>query len=400
MTDHVRAAAAAPGSSLFSTFVPLLPFMAAVFVGFFAIGMALPVVPRHVHDTLGQGTVVVGFVMGIQYLSSIFGRMWSGEMSDARGPRIATLSGLLAVAAIGACYLASAPLVERAPQVSLALVVAARLFNGIAESFIITSTMAWGLARVGPAHAGKVFVWIGMALFAGFAAGAPTGMALYGQFGFGGVALAVLVVALAGLAGTSFIAGVTPSSLPRVPFRQVLGAVKLAGLGLTLASIGYAMITTFAVLLFAQRGWDGGALAVSCMGLGFIVGRLFFGHLPDQANGTRVTVAFLGAEALGLFLIWLAPVPALVWLGAVLTGAGYGLSFQGFGVAAVRRTPPQSRGSAMGAYVLFQDIAMGLGAPLGGVLARFAGLDAVYLAAGIGAVGAGAVAMVLGRKAA
>src|SRR3954471_14970882 len=100
MSLPVRPAAAA-GASLWSAFLPLLPFMLTVFVGFFAMGMALPVVPRHVHDTLGQGTVTVGFVMGAQYVASLFGRMWAGGMTDRRGPKRAALAGLAAACGVG-----------------------------------------------------------------------------------------------------------------------------------------------------------------------------------------------------------------------------------------------------------------------------------------------------------
>lgn len=392
MRPEARPLAADTGGSLWSAFLPLLPFMLAVFAGFVAMGMALPVVPRHVHDTLGQGTVMVGFVMGSQYLSSLFGRMWAGGAVDGRGPKRAALAGLLAACAIGALYFASVPFTGTSPRLALALVIAARLLTGIAESFLITSTMAWGLARVGPAHAGKVFGWMGVALFGGLAAGAPLGTWIYAQSGFAGVAVAVLVAGALALAGTGLIAGVAPSGLPRLPFTRVLAAVKLPGLGLTLCSAGYAMIIAFAVLLFAERDWGGGALALSCMGGGFVVGRLVFGHLPDQVGGARVALFCVLAEAVGLLLIWAAPHPWVAWIGAALGGGGYGLGFQGFGLEAVRRTPPQSRGAAMGAYVMFQDVSMGLAPPLGGVLARAVGLDAVYLAAAVAAIGSGLVA--------
>jgi MFS family permease len=371
--------------------------MATVFAGFFALGMALPVLPRHVHDALGQGTVIVGVVMGSQYLSAVFGRMFAGGTVDGRGPKLAALSGLAFACVVGVCYLASTRFAD-APQLALLLVVAGRLLSGCAEAFVITSTMAWGLARVGPAHAGKVFGWMGVALFGGFAAGAPTGMFLYGELGFAGVALAVLLVALVGWCGTRLIPAVAPSTLPRLPFYQVLGTVKLPGLGLSLCSLGYAMIAAFAVLLFAQRGWGGGALAVTFMGGGFIAGRLLFGQMPDRVGGARVAMFCVLGEALGLALIWAAPHAALAWAGAALAGGGYGLGFQGFGVEAVRRAPVQSRGSAMGAYVIFQDLSMGLGPPLGGALAQVAGLDAVYFAAAVGALGSAAVAAVLVRK--
>ena len=113
MNSDVRPAAAVPGNSLWAAFVPLLPYMLTVFVGFIAMGMALPVVPRHVHDTLGQGTVMVGFVMGCQYLSSLFGRMWAGGITDERGPKIAALIGLLAACGVGTLYLLSVPFVDR-----------------------------------------------------------------------------------------------------------------------------------------------------------------------------------------------------------------------------------------------------------------------------------------------
>ena len=393
-----RPAAAAPVPSLWTAFLPLLPFMLAVFVGFVALGMALPVVPRHVHDTLGQGTVMVGFVMGSQYLSSVFGRMWAGGTVDARGPKLATLIGLCAACVVGTLYLASVPLIASSPRLSLALVFAGRLATGITESFVITSTMAWGLARVGPAHAGKVFGWMGVALFGGLAAGAPVGTWIHAHFGFGGVAVAVLAAGIVGVVGASFMQGVQPSGLPRLPFTRVLDSVKRPGLGLTLCSSGYAMITAFAVLLFAQRQWEGGSLAVTFMGLGFIAGRLLFGHLPDAIGGARVALYCVLAESVGLALIWGAPHPALAWVGAALGGGGYGLGFQGFGLEAVQRTPPQSRGSAMGAYVIFQDVAMGLAPPLGGVLARGAGLDAVYLAAALAALGSAGIATTMVRK--
>ncbi|MBE7367540.1 MFS transporter [Ramlibacter sp. HM2] len=371
--------------------------MVIVFAGLTATGMALPVVPRHVHDTLGQGTVMVGFVMGVQYLSSVFARMWAGGTADTRGPRLAVLCGFGASCGVGLLYLASVHATD-SQRGALGLVLAARMLTGVAESFIVTGSMAWASARLGPAHTGKVIGWIGMAVFAGLGASAPLGTAIYAALGFGGVAVAVLATALAGLAFASFVAGVTPSPLPKLSPLRVLGVVKLPGFGLTLCSLGFAMITAFAVLLFAQRGWGGGALAVTSMGVGFIIGRLLFGHLPDRVGGARVSFACVLVEAVGLAMIWLAPHPALAWAGAALVGGGYGLAFQGLGVEAVRRAPPQSRGSAMGAYIVFQDVAMGLAPPLGGLLAAGAGLEAVYLAAALGAVGSAAVAWTLMRR--
>ena len=381
-------------SSLFAAFQPLLPLMLVVFIGFLPMGMALPVLPRHVHETMGQGTVMVGVVMGSQYASSFFARLFAGEVADVRGVRLCVLAGLLVACCIGGVYLASAEVLDR-PALAVGLVIAGRLLTGIAEAFIITGTMAWGIVRIGAEHAGKVFGWMGVALFGAFGVGAPIGVAVHARFGFAGVGVAAMLVPLAALVGTLFISDVPRVTLPRLPFYRVFGVVKLPGAGLTLCAGGYAMTTTFAVLLFAQQGWGSGALAISGLSAGFIAGRLLFGHLPDKVGGALVALVSVLVEAMGALIIWGAPNAVFACVGAALTGGGYGLGFQSFGVEAVHRAPPQSRGSAMGAYVAFQDISMGLAAPLGGVLAAHAGLGSVYLAAAFAALAAAGVAVLL-----
>jgi len=82
-------------------------------------------------------------------------------------------------------------------------------------------------------------------------------------------------------------------------------------------------------------------------------------------------------------LIWGADTAALAYLGAALTGFGYSLAFPGFGVEAVRRAPPQSRGVAMGAYVAFLDIALGITGPALGAVAGAWNMGAVYLAGAV-----------------
>jgi MFS family permease len=92
-------------------------------------------------------------------------------------------------------------------------------------------------------------------------------------------------------------------------------------------------------------------------------------------------------------LIWLAPLSALALSGAALTGFGYSLVYPGFGVEAVRRAPPQSRGLAMGAYTAFLDLTLGLAIPALGLLASLAGLGMVFLASMLLVLSAAFIAM-------
>jgi predicted MFS family arabinose efflux permease len=143
--------------------------------------------------------------------------------------------------------------------------------------------------------------------------------------------------------------------------------------------------------------WGNASLAFTAFGLAFIGARLLFGHLPDKIGGARVALVCVVIEAVGLLFIWSADTAILAYLGAALTGFGYSLAFPGFGVEAVRRAPPQARGLAMGAYVAFLDISLGITSPLAGVLASGWGIEAVYLAGAIAVALSFGVALMLLR---
>jgi len=63
----------------------LLPIMAVVFIGYLVIGLAMPVLPLHVHHRLGLDTFVVGLVAGSQFAATLISRVWAGHQADTRG---------------------------------------------------------------------------------------------------------------------------------------------------------------------------------------------------------------------------------------------------------------------------------------------------------------------------
>src|SRR5947207_13675376 len=82
----------------------LLPVMGAVFVAFIVIGLAIPVLPLHVHQGLGLGTFLVGLVVGSQFAAAIVSRVWAGRDADIRGAKHAVIAGLFIAAAAGLLY--------------------------------------------------------------------------------------------------------------------------------------------------------------------------------------------------------------------------------------------------------------------------------------------------------
>ena len=78
----------------------------------------------------------------------------------------------------------------------MAVLLLGRGLLGAAESFIITGAVSWGLALVDPRDTGKVIAWVGTAMFAAMALGAPAGGALYARYGFAAIALATTLAPL------------------------------------------------------------------------------------------------------------------------------------------------------------------------------------------------------------
>lgn len=356
----------------------LAPITLAVFVAFLTIGLQLPVLPLHLKDALGMNATVVGVVVGAQFAAALLSRAWAGNYADLRGAKRAVMAGFITAALSGLVYLVSLAVLGR-PDWSVAVLLLGRVVLALGESLMVTGAMSWGIGLVGPQHGGKVMAWLGIALYAAFGAGAPLGVAISQAYGFAGISLASVGLPLAALLLIAPLRAIAPSAHRRTPFYQVLGAVWRPGLGLAFSSVGFGVITAFIALLFAARAWGNAALAFSAFGAAFILARLLFAHLPDKLGGARVALVCVLIEAAGQLLIWQAGAAHWAYLGAALTGFGYSLAFPGFGVEAMRRAPPQTRGLAMGAYVAFLDLSLGITSPLAGALAQAWGVEVVYL---------------------
>ena len=364
----------------------LIPIMAVVLTAFLIIGLALPVLPLHVHQGLGFGTFIVGLVTGSQFGASLLSRMLAGHYADRRGPKRAVIIGLLAAIAAGLLYVLSLHFAY-APKVSVTILLFGRALLGMAESFIITGAVSWGLVLVGAKNAGRVIAWIGMAMFAALALGAPLGTALYSAGGFAAVAIAATLIPLVTVLLVARLSPVSPQHVARPSLKTVAAAVWLPGFGSALSSIGFGAIIAFGSLLATQRGWNPVWLVFTAFAVSLIVARLFLGHVPDRLGGAKVALICVLIEAAGLALIWLASGIALAAAGAVLAGFGYSLVYPGLGAEAVRRAPPQSRGLAMGAYTVFLDVALGVGSPALGLIAGRFGLGTAFLVSAIIALG-------------
>ena len=364
---------------------PLVPLsrpapgiIAALFCGYLCVGLPLPVIPLFVHDKLGFSNLVVGLAIGVQFLATVLTRGYAGRLTDHHGGRRSALQGA-AVCALGGLLYAIAAAPDLSPALSLGIVVVGRLAAGVGESQFVTGCVSWSIASVGPQRAGMSMSWTGIAMFAALAVGAPIGMGLYQSYGLQAAMVACIVAPLVAAVVAFREAPYATPAGQRLPFYRVIGQIWREGLGLMLQGVGLSGLTAFASLYFAARNWDHAGLVMTAFGVGFIFVRVAFGHLPDKKGGYRVALWSLVVEAIGQAMLWGAPHETIALAGAFVTGLGCALVFPALGVEALKRVLPANRGSAMGAFVAFLDIAYGISGPAAGVIAGQFGYAAVYL---------------------
>jgi MFS family permease len=377
------------------TATPLAGPLLIVLVGFFVVGLAMPVLPLYVHRTLGLSTLMVGLVAGAQFTTAFFSRPIAGRYADTRGAKRAVLLGLAGSTIAGVLYLA-AVCAESRPTVSALILLAGRAVLGGAESFIITGTLAWSLSLAAPGQTGRVVAWLGMAMYVAFAVGAPLGTMLFEARGFVSIALATLGIPVACLAVVARLRGIPRAAAAQAPpIRQVLSAVTLPGIGLALSSFGFGSMIAFASILFAARHWSPVWPAFTGFAVAFVIARLVLGHLPDRLGGARVALVFIFVEASGQALLGFATNYEAALAGAVFTGVGYSLVYPSFAVEAVKRAPVQAKAFAMGTYTAFLDLSLGFGSPLLGCIAGVWGIESVFVCGALAVSTAAVVALKL-----
>lgn len=357
---------------------------AALFLSYLTVAMSLPAVPIHVVNGLGLGNAWGGLAVGIAFLATILTRARAGAWADRLGGKLCMQRGLILYALAG-LVCAAASLGGLPAGTAYAVLISGRLLLGLGESVAMVGMISWAIGLMGHARAGAVIALVGIGMYGAFAAGGPLGLALLDHVGFAGLMAVCTMLPLVGLAAIHWLPAVAPHAGQRESFWRIIGRIWRPGAVVGLQGVGFAALGAFLSLYFLSRGWPHAGLGLTFFGVGFVAMRLVCGNLPDRIGGTPVAIASLLVEAGGQYLIWLAPGPYSALAGALLTGLGCSMVFPAMGAEIVKQVPPNLRGTALGGFAAFQDLAYGATGPLVGILADRMGYPPVFLIGGLAA---------------
>ncbi len=372
----------------------------AAFAGIFAVtllsllgvGAVLPVIPHFVRGRLGDGDFAVGVAIGAFAFTALACRPLAGNFADTRGRRPVVIVGSLLAALGGVLYLVPA---------GLPGLIVARLVLGAGEGSVFTAGATWVVDLAPPGRRGRVIGLYGLAVWTGLSLGPPIGHAILQASSFD----AVWVFAAAAPAIGAAIAFALPDTYASSGDRRLERGPLIAresirpGAALSLATVGYAAMASFIILLLGSKGIGHGTTAFTAFAVTVVATRVFAGNLPDRIGPLRCAAGAALVEAAGLILIAVATTLPVAILGAVAMGAAFSTIYPALSLYVVNRVDEDRRGAALGTFTAFFDAGVGLGAPITGAAAAIGGYSAAFWLAAICALGTAAAAGVGLRRA-
>lgn len=325
----------------------------------------------------------VGLIMGIHSLTAIAIRPFFGRVIDRQGGKKISLLGIaILILSVPAFHLVSG---------AGALPVLLRALTGIGWGISMTATitMCTDLAPV-QSMARSIGI-VGVAGLIANAVGPSLGEEIIRRAGFGGLFNCSLIFLV-----LSFLFVSLTRELPREdrgdgqssPLSGILGSASLfvliiiGSMPVVHGSVRGAMIYFMPLLVKALDLGRVGPFFV-IFSAAAILSRFRLGGLADHFGPKRVVLLSAGIIGLNLFLIWQVRSTAGLWLTGFIGGFGQGLIFPALSTYLIDFLGRGNKGLAISLYNSLFDAGMGLGSIFYGWISELAGLQPMYLVAGI-----------------
>ncbi|RFT15362.1 MAG: Major facilitator family transporter [Candidatus Saccharicenans subterraneus] len=325
----------------------------------------------------------VGLIMGIHSLTAIAIRPFFGSLIDRQGGKKISLLGI-------AILILSVPLFHLVNGGGT-LPVLLRALTGIGWGISMTATitMCTDLAPV-QSMARSIGI-VGVAGLIANAVGPSLGEEIIRRAGFAGLFNSSLVFLL-----LSFLLVSLTRELPKEdrepgrssPLSGILGSASLVvlliigSMPVVHGSVRGAMIYFMPLLVKALSLGRVGPFFI-IFSAAAIMSRFRLGGLADRFGPKRVVLISAVIIGLNLFLIWQIKSMAGLWLTGFIGGFGQGLIFPALSTYLIYFLGRENKGLAISLYNSLFDVGMGLGSIFYGWISELAGLQPMYLVAGI-----------------
>lgn len=358
----------------------------ATFAYFVSIGALIPTIPRFVEGPLGKGEAAVGFAVGAFSISAVLIRPFIGRLGDSKGRRILMIGGsaLVGTSVLSLLFVHSFP-----------ALILLRLTTGFGEAAFYVGA-ASAINDLAPdERRGEALSFFSLALYGGLAVGPVLGESVLGTDNF---SLAFGVAAAATFAAT-LIALSIPDTRPEFDPDEPVSAKRVvhpAGLlpGVILATSvwGLAGFNTLIPLYALQLGMSGSKVVFFTYSVIVLAFRSIGARIPDRLGTRRVARTALAFSTAGLVVMGVWAEPVGLFVGTAIFAIGQALAFPTLMALALSAAPARERGSVVGTFTAFFDLAFGLGALSTGWVAQNAGYEGAFLiAAAVAALGFGSM---------
>jgi MFS family permease len=344
---------------------------------FLALAMLTPVLPHYVEDSLGYGSIAVGFAVGAFAVGAIALRTYAGRVGDRVGRRVLIIGGALVVACSTLVY----GLVD-----ALWWLVAMRVITGFGEAgfFVGAATMITDLSP--SERRGEAVSYWSIAVYGGLAFGPALGELLRGSSRYTLTFIASACLALVA-AGIGVFTVEVPREASETPYPHLFhrGALR-PGTVLFLGLIALAGFSAFMPLYASQQlGIDSGPIFL-LYGVLILVVRIVGARIPDQIGGRDAGSIALMLTAAGAGLMALWPTVAGLVVGTVVFAAGMSLMYPALLLLSLVGTEDDERAAVVGTISSFFDASQGLGALICGVVVALSGNRGAFTTGAVGAL--------------
>ena len=302
--------------------------------------------------------------------------MLGGVAAELASPRLMARLGGQRVLAIGLVLLGAPALLLMASD-QLAVAMAVCLVRGIGFGLTMVASGSLVVAVVPRERRGEGLGLYGIAACVPGIVALPAGVWLADHAGYRVVFALAAVAALAGLAARP---GASQQSTAPEPVGLLdglrRGDQRRPALAFVATTIAAGIVVAFLPLAGVSSG--AGALALLVQALTSTIGRWAAGRYGDRKGHSRLLVPGLVTAAIGMMLMAGAASPVALMAGAVLFGAGFGVTQSVTLAMMLERVDESGYGMVNAVWNLAYDLGYGAGPVVFGALVGHTGYPAAF----------------------